>query len=180
MTGLAHLINVAQPAFGCSVVYYPPNTTVTGHGYLSRNYDFFVGSMADLMMVPHPPDAEPAPAVMSKPHLMQRHREDGGYASLALTPTTPSPAHSTASTVPPWWSHRWLTRRGCRRSERAGNPTSARHRSSGYPSPRSCAVAGHLRDRVRSRAGAADRQAVLPVHAVSLHRRRSHRPLVRL
>jgi hypothetical protein len=40
LTGLAHLIGLPQPAFGCSVVYYPPLTTVTGHGYLSRNYDF--------------------------------------------------------------------------------------------------------------------------------------------
>ena len=84
ITGLAHLINLPQPAFGCSVVYYPPATTVTGGGYLSRNYDFFVGSMADLMRVPQRPNAEPVPAVMSEPYLMEWHPEDGGYASLAL------------------------------------------------------------------------------------------------
>ena len=84
LTGLALLTGLSQPASGCSVVYYPPATTVTGHGYLSRNYDFFVGSMADIMMVPEPPDTGPAPAVMSEPYLMEWHPEDGGYASLAI------------------------------------------------------------------------------------------------
>jgi hypothetical protein len=84
LTGLAHLTDLPQPASGCSVVYYPPATTVTGHGYLSRNYDFFVGSMADVMMVAEPPGADRAPAVMSEPYLMEWHPEDGGYASLAI------------------------------------------------------------------------------------------------
>ena len=84
LTGLAHLTDLPRSASGCSVVYYPPATTATGHGYLSRNYDFFVGSMADIMMVPEPPDADPPPAVMSEPYLMEWHPEDGGYASLAI------------------------------------------------------------------------------------------------
>jgi hypothetical protein len=63
---------------------YASSATVTGHGSLSRNYDFFVGSIADLMRVPEPPDADPAPAVMSEPYLMEWHPEDGGYASLAI------------------------------------------------------------------------------------------------
>jgi hypothetical protein len=84
LTGLAHLTDLPQAATGCSVVYYPPATTVTGHGYLSRNYDFVVGSMADLMMVPEPPDANPAPAVMSEPYIMEWHPDNGGYASLAI------------------------------------------------------------------------------------------------
>ena len=76
-------LHVDHPAFACSAVYYPPSTTATGHGYLSRNYDFFVGNMADLMQVPLPPGAE-LPPVMSEPYLMEWHPTDGGYASWAI------------------------------------------------------------------------------------------------
>jgi len=84
LTGLALLTDLPKPAFGCSVVYYPPATTATGHGFLSRNYDFFVGSIADIMMAPEAPEGGSAPAVMSEPYLMEWHPEDGGYASLAI------------------------------------------------------------------------------------------------
>lgn len=79
-------------ASGCSVLYYPPATTATGHGYFSRNYDFFLGSMAQVMMVPEPPAADPVPAVMSEPHLMQWHPDDGGYARTRSPSGTGSPA----------------------------------------------------------------------------------------
>jgi Acyl-coenzyme A:6-aminopenicillanic acid acyl-transferase len=84
LTGLSLLTDLPTPAFGCSVVYYPPASTVTGHGYLSRNYDFFVGSIADIMMVAQAPDDGRAPAAMSEPYVMEWHPEDGGYASLAI------------------------------------------------------------------------------------------------
>jgi hypothetical protein len=71
LTSLALLTDLPKPAFGCSVVYYPPATTDNGHGYLSRNYDFFVGSIADIMMVAEAPDGGPTPAVMSEPYLME-------------------------------------------------------------------------------------------------------------
>jgi len=72
------------PGFGCSVVYYPPSVTTTGTGYLSRNYDFYTGALADLFGVPRPSDAPPAAPVMSEPYIMQWYPDDGGYASIAI------------------------------------------------------------------------------------------------
>jgi hypothetical protein len=48
---LVNLLDMPAQTPGCSVVYYPPSTTVTGKGYLSRNYDFSIGTLADLMQV---------------------------------------------------------------------------------------------------------------------------------
>lgn len=85
LTGLGYLVEVPMPAFGCSAIYFPPATTATGGGYLSRNYDFFVGSMAEVMQVPLPPAVkEQLPPVMSEPYLMEWYPEDGGYASVAI------------------------------------------------------------------------------------------------
>lgn len=90
LTGLMYNSDMPQQAMpvrapGCSVVYYPPSTTATGGGYLSRNYDFSIGTMADLMQVPPPPDVgQRIPPVMSEPYIMEWYPEDGGYASLAI------------------------------------------------------------------------------------------------
>jgi Acyl-coenzyme A:6-aminopenicillanic acid acyl-transferase len=85
LTTLTHLTSLPIPAFGCSVVYYPPATTVTGRGYLSRNFDFFMGSMAEMLGIPLPPDVrQQFPPVMSEPYIMEWHPQDGGYASLAI------------------------------------------------------------------------------------------------
>lgn len=85
LTGLPHLVEIPPQAFACSAVYYPPDTTATGGGYLSRNYDFFVGSMAEVMQLPLPPTVtQQLPPAMSEPYVMQWHPEDGGYASLAI------------------------------------------------------------------------------------------------
>lgn len=84
-TGLAYLVDMPLPVFGCSVVYYPPATTATGRGYLSRNYDFFMGSMAAMYGLPLPPEVmQQLPPVMSEPYIMEWYPEDGGYASLAI------------------------------------------------------------------------------------------------
>jgi hypothetical protein len=48
LTGLQFNVDMPQTP-GCSVVDYPPSTTASGGGYLSRNYDFSIGSMADTM-----------------------------------------------------------------------------------------------------------------------------------
>lgn len=73
------------PGFECSTVYYPPNRTATGHGYLSRNYDFFVGSMADVMHGQIDPNGDKqSPALMSEPYVMEWYPQDGGYASIAI------------------------------------------------------------------------------------------------
>ncbi len=41
-------------AGGCSVIYYPPQTTANGHGLLSRNYDFSTGSLPEVLSEPLP------------------------------------------------------------------------------------------------------------------------------
>jgi predicted choloylglycine hydrolase len=63
--------------FGCSVVHYPPSTTATGAGIVSRNYDFTTGT---LMGTRPPPGELPATA---RPYLVEMH-PDRGYASLAM------------------------------------------------------------------------------------------------
>lgn len=74
-----------SPRVGCSVVYYPPSVTANNSGYLSRNYDFYLGTMAEVMHMPLPPDAvERIPPVMSEPYVMEWYPEDGSYASLAI------------------------------------------------------------------------------------------------
>lgn len=85
LTYLPYLVDVPWPKPGCSVVYYPPSTTATGRGYLSRNYDFSIGSIADVMHLPLPERLkEQLPPVMSEPYVMVWYPTDGGYASLAI------------------------------------------------------------------------------------------------
>ncbi len=85
LTGLQYNLDVPPPTPGCSVVYYPPSTTATGRGYLSRNYDFSTGSMADLMGAPLPPEFKcQMNPIMREPYIMEWYPEDGGYASLAI------------------------------------------------------------------------------------------------
>ncbi len=62
---------------GCSVVYFPPATTATGAGIVSRNYDFSTGT---LMGQRPPPGELPSTA---RPYLIEMHPERG-YASLAV------------------------------------------------------------------------------------------------
>jgi hypothetical protein len=97
---------------GCPVVYYPPATTATGGGLLSRNYDFPTTSAAQIMGIPAPPDVlVRLPAAMSEPYVMQWYPSDGGYASLAVHAFDPSRARSTASAARAWWSASWPMRR---------------------------------------------------------------------
>jgi hypothetical protein len=57
---------------------------VSGGGYLSRNYDFPIGSIADMMHMPLPPAVAATLApIMSEPYIMAWYPEDGGYASVA-------------------------------------------------------------------------------------------------
>lgn len=62
---------------GCSVVFYPPSATRDGHGVLSRNYDFTVGT---LMGTP-PPAGKPG--ATGEPYILELH-PDKGQASLAI------------------------------------------------------------------------------------------------
>ncbi len=68
---------------GCSVVFYPPSTTTTGHGMLSRNYDFPTGGMRQVLGLPLPAGVKPV-AMTAEPYILELHPERG-YASLSLT-----------------------------------------------------------------------------------------------
>lgn len=62
---------------GCSVVFYPPSSTRDGHGILSRNYDFTVGT---LMGTPPPAGT---PGATGEPYILELY-PDKGHASLAV------------------------------------------------------------------------------------------------
>jgi Acyl-coenzyme A:6-aminopenicillanic acid acyl-transferase len=83
----ALLYNVGLPlsSAGCSAVYVPQSWTATGHGYLSRNFDFSIGSMAEVMGFPLSPEEKAKiPPLYSEPYLMEWYPQDGGYASIAI------------------------------------------------------------------------------------------------
>jgi len=70
---------------GCSTVYYPPGSTSTGRGCLSRNYDFPKGSLYDISGIDPPDGSSPPRSLMSDPYILELHPSDGGYASIAVT-----------------------------------------------------------------------------------------------
>ncbi|MTI81017.1 MAG: linear amide C-N hydrolase [Firmicutes bacterium] len=61
---------LGDPILGtaCSAVYYPPTKTISGHGTISRNLDFFI------------PKSMPA---LSKPYIVEMY-PDQGYASISI------------------------------------------------------------------------------------------------
>lgn len=80
-----YLTDLPMPPFGCSAAYYPPATTAAGVGYLSRNFDFSIDSMAEMFGLPMPPEVkQQLRPVMSEPYVMEWYPQDGGYASLAI------------------------------------------------------------------------------------------------
>jgi predicted choloylglycine hydrolase len=62
---------------GCSVVYLPPQSTVTGTGVVSRDYDYSTGSLTFGVL---PPGKLHSTA---RPYLLELH-PDRGYASVAM------------------------------------------------------------------------------------------------
>ena len=77
--------NQDMPVFGCSVVYYPPATTESGDGCLSRNYDFPTGTLPGIMGILLPAGAgDQLSPVMGDPYILEMH-PDNGYSSLCLT-----------------------------------------------------------------------------------------------
>lgn len=77
--------NQGMPIFSCSVVYYPPTTTESGDGCLSRNYDFPTGTLPGIMGIPLPAEAgDQLSPVMGDPYILEMH-PDSGYNSLCLT-----------------------------------------------------------------------------------------------
>ncbi|GGG13873.1 C45 family autoproteolytic acyltransferase/hydolase [Paenibacillus aceti] len=64
--------------FGCSAVYYPPSKTETGHGMLSRNFDYWLLALDGQEASPD------NPAMLSEPYIIELY-PDEGYASLCTT-----------------------------------------------------------------------------------------------
>jgi len=62
---------------GCTVVFYPPDTTTDGRGVLSRNFDFTTGTFEGR------PASADAPAASASPYVLELHPTDA-YASLAI------------------------------------------------------------------------------------------------
>ncbi len=78
--------NLLSPqTVGCSVVFYPPQTTTNAHGSLSRNCDAQRGSILEMLGVPIPPGIQLKPAY-SEPYVMEVY-PDIGYPSLYLACT---------------------------------------------------------------------------------------------
>lgn len=79
-------IPLTQMLLGCSVVYYPPQTTVTGTGCLSCNYDFPTATLPDIAGITDiPPEIrQTLRPLMADPYIIELYPETG-YASLCLT-----------------------------------------------------------------------------------------------
>jgi hypothetical protein len=78
--------NVDLPLLpGCSNAFYPPHRSSDGHAYLSRNYEFSTGTLADVAGIPLPPEINAQlAAMMGEPYIMEWQPTDGGYASWAV------------------------------------------------------------------------------------------------
>jgi hypothetical protein len=66
---------------GCSVVYYPPSITSTGHAMFSRNNDFMTGTVRNMLGLAAEPGEKP---MIAEPYLMEVY-PDEGYPSLYLS-----------------------------------------------------------------------------------------------
>ena len=70
---------------GCSNAFYPPHRSSDGHAYLSRNYEFSTGTLADVAGIPLPPEINAQyAAMMGEPYIMEWQPTDGGYTSWAI------------------------------------------------------------------------------------------------
>ena len=66
-----------SPTAGCTVVFYPPNTTEEGRGIMSRNFDFTTGTLNFFEQ------DEDVPPVCSRPYVIELY-PDTGYSSLVV------------------------------------------------------------------------------------------------
>ena len=66
--------------FGCSVVYYPPTHTASGHAILSRNYDWSTGTWSDVLGAPRQNGER---KTTEDPYVIEVY-PDHGYPSLYL------------------------------------------------------------------------------------------------
>ncbi|MSR63168.1 MAG: hypothetical protein EXS08_12060 [Planctomycetes bacterium] len=62
---------------GCTVVFYPPDTTTDGRGVLARNFDFTTGTLEGKSA------SADAPPASASPYVLELHPTDA-YASLAV------------------------------------------------------------------------------------------------
>lgn len=62
------ILGEAMLGTGCSAIYFPPSSTISGHGIISRNLDFYV------------PSAMP---VFSRPYIVEMY-PDEGYPSISI------------------------------------------------------------------------------------------------
>ena len=70
---------------GCSSVYYPPTITGETHGILSRNFDFPLTTLPEMMgMELLEEERKLLKPMMADPYIVEMYPEDGGYASVAL------------------------------------------------------------------------------------------------
>lgn len=76
-TSLGYNMN---PRPGCSVVFYPPRYVAGGHAMLSRNYDFPIGTFAEITGAPPVAGTR---SMTGDPYLIESH-PDKGYASLYM------------------------------------------------------------------------------------------------
>ncbi|HCI81000.1 MAG TPA: hypothetical protein DHW02_15070 [Ktedonobacter sp.] len=87
-TNTADLASLMYPSLqlpqmvGCSVIFYPPETTANGHGLLSRNCDAQTESMLEMLNIPVPHGITLKPTY-SEPYIMEMY-PDVGYPSLYL------------------------------------------------------------------------------------------------
>ncbi len=68
------------PNLSCSVVYYPPSHTASGHAMFSRNYDWPIGTWADMV---GPSAQQNNRRTTEDPYVIEVY-PDRGYASLYL------------------------------------------------------------------------------------------------
>ena len=70
---------------GCSVVQFPPDTTEAGHGFISRNYDFPIGTLADMLGLSLAPEVRQSlKPMMSDPYIVEVYPENVGFPSLYM------------------------------------------------------------------------------------------------
>lgn len=70
---------------GCSSVYYPPSTTESSHGLLSRNFDFPKISFPETIGIDLTDEERKLfRPMMADPYLIEMHPENGGFSSISM------------------------------------------------------------------------------------------------
>ncbi|NHK30567.1 MAG: linear amide C-N hydrolase [Asgard group archaeon] len=70
---------------GCSSIFIPPEYSETKEGILSRNYDFPLVTLADLLQLPITEEQRKTmKPMMAEPYIIELQPEDDGYNSLCV------------------------------------------------------------------------------------------------